>query len=67
MALAGVVVLLSVIVVAVVVRFEMFCLHDLADTPDCQLRGLDRRGWTLVTLVSIPLGGIAYLYYGKTR
>lgn len=54
-------------VVALVVRFEMFCLHDLADTPDWQLRGLDRRGWTLVTLLSIPLGGVLYLYCGKTR
>ena len=61
------VVLLSAVVVVLIVRFEMFCLHDLAGTPDWQLRGLDRRGWTLVTLVSIPLGGIVYLYCGKTR
>lgn len=67
MELVSVVVLLSASVIAAVVRFEMFCLRDLADTPDWQLRGLDRRGWTLVTLLSIPLGGIAYLYYGKTR
>lgn len=51
--------------VVVAVRFELFCLRDLAETPDQQLRYFTRQGWTAVIIVSIPLGGIFYFYAGK--
>jgi len=50
-----------------VVRFEMFCLRDLAQTSDAGLQYLTRQGWIVLIVVAIPLGGIAYLYGGKTR
>jgi hypothetical protein len=48
-----------------VVRFEMFCLGDLAETADANLQYLTRQGWMLLILLAIPLGGIAYVYCGK--
>ena len=62
---ALVVSLVILVVAAMIVRFEVFCLKDLAATDDWQLRGLNRRGWMLVCLLSVPFGGIAYLYLGK--
>lgn len=53
--------------VAAVARFEFFCLDDLAKTSDYELRYLPRPGWIAVIVLSIPLGGILYLYYGKVR
>lgn len=59
---AVVVVLVAVITV---VRFEMFCLRDLAGTRDADLRHLTRKGWLACILFAIPVGGIVYLYRGK--
>ncbi len=59
--------LLIVAVLIVVVRFEMFCISDLAKTQDHELQVLSRRGWSLAILLSVPLGGIAYLMIGKAR
>jgi hypothetical protein len=56
--------LVGVVVVAVL-RFEVFCLDDLAGTPDVQLRYLTRAGWLVLIVLCIPLGGILYLYQGK--
>ena len=56
--------LVAVVVVAVL-RFEVFCLGDLAGTPDVQLRYLTRTGWLVLIVLCIPLGGILYLYQGK--
>lgn len=50
-----------------VVRFESFCLRDLAATRDGDLRYLTRTGWLACILVAIPVGGILYLYRGKLR
>jgi hypothetical protein len=66
-------VLISLVVAAVVVaivavaRFEQSCLQDLAQTPDYELRLLTRRGWTVLIVLWIPFGGLAYLSFGKWR
>lgn len=66
-----VVVVLVVVAVAAalvaVVRFERFCLQDLARTPDTELRVLTRQGWTLLIILWIPFGALAYLSFGKWR
>lgn len=56
--------LVGVVLVAVA-RFEVFCLDDLAGTPDVQLQHLSRTGWLALIVLCIPLGGILYLYRGK--
>jgi hypothetical protein len=50
-----------------VVRFETFCLGELGSTPDHQLGVLDRRGWVVLILVVVPLGGVLFLLYGRPR
>jgi hypothetical protein len=55
------------VTVVVVIRFERFCFTDLAQTDDVDLRYLSRSGWIVVIVCSIPIGGILYLYSGKTR
>ena len=45
--------------------FVVACWVDLARAK--QVRYLPRWLWALVCLISIPLGGILYLVFGKTR
>jgi hypothetical protein len=51
--------------IVAVVRFEMFCLRDIADADE--VRYLTKQGWIVLCLLWIPFGGILYLYYGRTR
>lgn len=62
----AVIVLIAVACAAMIGRFELFCLRDLAAAPDLELRYLTRRGWIGVILLAIPLGGILYLSCGRT-
>jgi hypothetical protein len=48
-----------------VIRFELFCLRDIAQTP--YTRVFPREAWIVITIVSIPLGGLLYLYAGRPR
>lgn len=53
--------------IVVVIRFEVFCLTDLARTSDAELRYLPRTTWIVVIACTIPIGGILYLYCGRVR
>lgn len=64
--LAALVAVVGVALLAVV-EFEKFCLRDLAQTPNHQLSCLSRQGWLVLILLFIPLGGAAYLVYGRPR
>lgn len=50
-----------------VVRFERLCLSELADTADLELQLFTRQGWTALIVLAIPLGGIAFLYAGRSH
>jgi hypothetical protein len=52
-------------IAVVAVGFEVFCLVDVARAEE--VRYLPRWAWAVVCLISIPLGGIAYLIVGRTR
>jgi Phospholipase_D-nuclease N-terminal len=52
-------------IVVVAIGFEVFCLVDLARTDEVSY--LPRWAWAVVCLITIPLGGVAYLVFGKTR
>jgi hypothetical protein len=58
-ALAPIVVLLAAI------GFEVLCLVDLAKAEE--VRYLPKWGWLIVSLISIPVGGIIYLSVGRVR
>jgi hypothetical protein len=53
------------VAVAGIVRFEWFCLSDIRHAP--YVRVLSRQGWIVLCLVTIPLGGLMYLLYGRPR
>ena len=52
-------------VALVAVAFEVFCLIDIFKADE--VRHLPRWVWAIISLLSIPLGGIAYLIIGKAR
>lgn len=63
-----VIVLLGVILVVIsAIIFDRFCLQDLAQTPDAELMYFPRETWALVICISTPLGGMAYLTFGRVR
>jgi len=57
--------LAPILVILVAAGFEVFCLADLARAEE--VRYLPKWGWLIVTIVSIPLGGIVYLLFGRVR
>ncbi len=54
-----------ILVLLVAIGFEVFCLVDLARAEE--VRYLPKWGWLIVSLISIPLGGIIYLSIGRVR
>jgi hypothetical protein len=57
--------LVVVVAIVAVVRFEVFCLTDLVHAQ--QTRYLSRAGWAAACVISVPAGGILYLYLGRVR
>lgn len=55
----------ALVAVAGIVRFELFCLSDIWAAP--YVRVLTREAWTVLCLLTIPFGGLAYLLYGRPR
>jgi len=51
--------------VVVAVGFVVFCLVDLARAGE--VRFLPKWAWAVICVVSVPLGGIAYLALGRSR
>lgn len=47
------------------VAFEVFCLADVWQAGE--VRYLPRWTWTVICLISIPLGGLVYLALGRVR
>ncbi|HEX6497907.1 MAG TPA: PLDc N-terminal domain-containing protein [Micromonosporaceae bacterium] len=49
----------------VIATFEGYCLVDCARAE--QVRYVNQWTWALIMLITMPLGGILYLVYGKVR
>lgn len=59
-------VLITVVaLLSMVVWFDARCLSDLPRTRDRDLRYLNRNTWTLLIVLSFPVGPMLYLLYGK--
>ena len=54
--------LLPLILLAV--GFIAYCLYDLSRS---QVRALPKWAWAFVCVVSVPLGGVVYLLYGRVE
>jgi hypothetical protein len=50
--------------IAVAVAFVGYCLYDISRS---DVRYLPKWAWALICVVSIPLGGIAYLLLGREQ
>ena len=55
--------LLPIIVVAI--GFVAYCLIDLARAEE--VRYLPRWAWAIICIITIPIGGIAYLVFGRSH
>jgi hypothetical protein len=49
----------------IVAGFVVYCLADMVRHP--AVRHLPRWAWALLSLVSMPLGAIAYLLFGRSE
>lgn len=58
---------LAVLAAWLLARFEVYCLADLAQAEDWELRYFTRQAWTFFILLCIPFGGLTYLRAGKIR
>lgn len=61
--MAGIPVAALLPVVALAVGFVVYCLADVVRQP--RTRGLPKPVWAILILISVPLGGIAYLVLGR--
>jgi ABC-type tungstate transport system substrate-binding protein len=51
-------------IVVIAVAFVVYCVVDIVRQPET--RYLPKAVWALISIVSIPLGGILYLLLGRS-
>ena len=61
----AVIALVVAVAIVAVVRWEVFLVRDISAARD--VRYLTKPAWTAVCLICIPIGGILYLFYGRSR
>lgn len=52
-------------VLAVAVAFVVYCWYDLAQVS--RTRYLPKWAWAIICVITIPLGGLAYLLLGRAE
>ncbi len=55
----------AIALILVLATFEGYCLVDCARAT--RVRYFSQWTWALIMLITIPVGGILYLAYGKDR
>ena len=63
----AIVLLSALLILIVAVIFDRYCLQELAQTSDAELLYFPRQTWALIICISTPLGGMAYLTFGRVR
>lgn len=51
------------LVAVAALTFGMYCLADIAQH---DVRYLSKWAWAVIVIISIPIGGIVYLFVGRT-
>jgi hypothetical protein len=51
--------------IVILVAFQVYCLLDLYRAD--QVRQFPKWVWVIICFISVPLGGIAYLVFGRER
>lgn len=57
----------ALIVAVVATGFAAYCVMDVARTDDRDILLLPRIAWAVVCVISVPIGGIVYLMFGRRR
>jgi Phospholipase_D-nuclease N-terminal len=53
----------AIVIVVAAAAFAAYCLRDLARAP--YVRSLSKPAWAFLIIISLPLGGVAYLTLGR--
>jgi hypothetical protein len=56
--------LVAAVAIVAVVRWEVILVRDIWAARD--VRYLTKPGWTAACLICVPIGGILYLFHGRT-
>ncbi|MGI8328434.1 PLD nuclease N-terminal domain-containing protein [Actinomadura scrupuli] len=56
-----------VLVALIALGVWLYCLFDVLTTDEAEIRGLPKFGWFLVVLLTMNLGAIAWLLFGRPR
>ena len=56
-----------VLVALIALGVWLYCLFDVLTTDEVEIRGLPKFGWFLVVLLTMNLGAIAWLLFGRPR
>jgi hypothetical protein len=51
--------------IVVAIAFVAYCIADIIRAE--RVRHLPKWAWAIICLVSVPLGGVIYLVFGKER
>ncbi|BCJ34612.1 hypothetical protein Athai_21150 [Actinocatenispora thailandica] len=57
----------ALLVVVAAAGFAGYCVTDLARADDRDILLLPRMAWVVICVLSVPIGGIAYLLLGRRR
>ena len=59
--------LVTLVALLVLVAFDLYCIRDILRKEEYEVSYFPRMTWVLICIVSTPLGGLAYLLYGRVR
>ena len=57
----------ALITFVILFAFDAYCLLDIARAHEYEVRYFPRWIWMIICVMSTPLGGFAYLIYGRAR
>jgi hypothetical protein len=59
--------LVTLIALVLLFGFDLYCLREIFRAEEWEFRYFSRWTWAIICVLSTPLGGLAYLLYGRVR